>query len=115
MQLVAKAKIYQKSWVKARKERFYRANYDSPGSFDEVARETINQKKNYDMYCTLHTLAQSTCMCMYVCLFVSMYVLFVSIYMCVCVATAKKYVCVCIYVFICFTLYISMITDVRLS
>ena len=85
MQLVAKAKIYQKSWVKARKERFYRANYDSPGSFDEVARETINQKKNYDMYCTLHTLAQSTCMCMYVCLFVSMYVLFVSIYMCVCV------------------------------
>lgn len=48
------------------------------------------------MYCTLHTLAQSTCMCMYVCLFVSMYVLFVYIYISV---------CVCIYVFICFRLY----------
>ena len=62
---------------------------------------TKKNKKNYDMYCTLHTLAQSTCMCMYVCLFVSIYM---YIYLCV-------YLCIYLSVLG----YISMMIDVRLS
>ena len=84
MQLVAKAKIYQKSWVKARKERFYRANYDSPGSFDEVARETINQKKKL-RHVLYSAYACPIDMYVYVCMFVCLYVCIVCLYIYVCV------------------------------